>query len=240
MSNGLFITATSTGIGKTVVSAVLCRILLRAGFSVCYYKPVQTGAAVSGGRLVSQDAAFVENFAGASRGLKTHFTYLFKKPASPHYAAKLESGDVNLVTIITDYHSLSQSHDYTIVEGAGGLYVPLNDNGVLMADVPEALELGIILAANAGLGTINHTGLSCDFARRRNIPVRAVILISHEEQPTPLERENREVLVKLTGIKDIYLISAAGGVDVDKNLTGELEQSIDQFPPLDKIRGWMA
>ena len=88
MKKGLFITATSTGVGKTVMSAIFCRILAEAGIKTAYYKPIQTGGMSLNDMLISSDCRFVERITMSYTNCKTYTSYILKTPASPHYAAR--------------------------------------------------------------------------------------------------------------------------------------------------------
>jgi dethiobiotin synthase len=157
---GVFVTGTDTGVGKTVAAACLARAW-RAG----YWKPVQTGTATA-----DDDTATVIALAGVSAEHVYAPAYAFRAPLSPHAAAELEG-----VTITMDAITLPQTAHPLVVEGAGGLFVPLNDRD-LMIDLMARLALPILLVARSTLGTINHTLLSLSALRSRGLPIAGVIL----------------------------------------------------------------
>ncbi len=157
---GIFVTGTDTGVGKTVAAACLARAW-RAG----YWKPVQTGAATT-----DDDTATVVALAGVSAERVFAPAYALQAPLSPHAAAELEG-----VRITMDAIALPQTAHPLVVEGAGGLFVPLNDRD-FMIDLMAKLPLPILLVARSTLGTINHTLLSLDALRSRGLPVAGVIL----------------------------------------------------------------
>lgn len=159
MTCGLFVTGTGTGVGKTIVSACLARALDGA-----YWKPVQAG--ISDGT----DAAAVARLAGLPRNRLHPTTYEFAKSLSPHQAAKLEG-----ITIDMERFRLPRSKRPLIVEGAGGLLAPLNDDHT-MIDLIIRLGLPVVLVAHSGLGTINHTLLSLEALNSRAIPIIGVIV----------------------------------------------------------------
>jgi dethiobiotin synthetase len=157
----IFVTGTSTDIGKTVVSAILV-----AGLRAHYWKPVQTG------RSLGTDTVWVAEHTGLPA---LHFhkeTYSLEAPLSPHAAAAMEQ-----VTIALDAFALPAvpSDASLIVEGAGGLMVPLNDSAY-MVDLIKRLDLPVILVASSELGTINHTLLSLLELRRQAVPVVGVVM----------------------------------------------------------------
>jgi len=154
---GIFITGTDTDVGKTVVCSWLC---LHSGWD--YFKPI-----VSGSPEGESDSALVKRLSGVI----THpETYNFNYPVSPHLAAKLSGVKINLEEI-----RLPSSRNKLIVEGAGGLLVPLNQKDLLV-DLIQRFHLDVILVAKSKIGTINHTLLSLEALRRRSVPVLGVIV----------------------------------------------------------------
>jgi dethiobiotin synthetase len=241
MAGGLFITATSTGIGKTVISALLCRRLLESGAKVCYHKPVQTGAAAGTEGLYSPDARFVERacLEAGGRGIRTACSYLLLKAASPHFASRLEGVEISLSRIREDYTRLSSGCGCAVVEGAGGLYVPLNERLQMMADIPRELGLNTVLVAEAGLGTINHTGLTARYALEKGLNIAAIILLSGAKGKDELEEENRDVIARLTGTKSVFLIPRLEGVDTEAGKTGDLGEKLVFLPGSKTLLEWM-
>lgn len=155
MRKGFFITGTDTDVGKTVTSFLLCKKL---GFS--YYKPIQTG--------IDTDQDYVIKLSDGK--IKTYDSaYHFIIPSSPHYAAKVEKKVINLDSVRTEFN------EGVIVEGAGGVMVPINDDN-LMVDLIKKMSLPTIIVARGRLGTINHTLLTIEALRSRSIDIHGVIL----------------------------------------------------------------
>jgi dethiobiotin synthase len=171
MKNGYFVTGTDTGVGKTVVSAILC-----SGMQADYWKPVQTGT------NESCDSEFLKDFS------KTIFpeAYKLREPLSPHAAARLESVDISLEKILAAGPSTIRS---LIVEGAGGVLVPLNEHH-LMIDLIQKIELPAIIVSRSTLGTINHTLLTLEALRYRKIPIAGIVMVG------PSNPQNRDALEK--------------------------------------------
>ena len=151
----IFITGTDTNVGKTLISSWLA---LHTGFS--YFKPIQTG--LKEGR----DSSEVQRLANAKIYPES---YAYNAPLSPHLAAKIEAEKIDLEKII-----LPQENNL-IIEGAGGVLVPINDK-YLMIDLIKKLGAPVIVVARTSLGTINHTLLSLEALRSRNIPIVGVIM----------------------------------------------------------------
>ncbi len=240
MKKGLFVTATSTEIGKTIVASMIVRRLAEAYNRLLYYKPVQSGCIIDeSGKMISPDCRFVETVMNGLPGFKTSYSYMLKRPASPHYSARFEDINIEIKKIYSDYRNFMNDFDFIVTEGAGGLYVPLDENGRLMADIPTKLGINSIIVASAGLGTINHVSLSYKFALSKKIKTAAIILISREETPDDLEEENARILKKLLNFKNIYMIPPVKSADTENNLAGDILEKIKFFPDTETIKGWI-
>jgi dethiobiotin synthetase len=163
VSTCIVVTGTDTGIGKTVFAAGLTRLL--DGY---YWKPVQAGLADE------TDAAVVRRLSGLPAQRILPETWRLRTPASPHLAAELDG-----VAIDADALALPSLGGPVIIEGAGGLMVPLTRN-VLFIDVFARWQAPVVLCARTSLGTLNHTLLSLEALRRRGIPILGVALIGDE------------------------------------------------------------
>lgn len=157
-----FVTGTDTEVGKTVLSALLC-----ASLSANYWKPIQTGAEDG------TDRETVMRLAGIGEERTLSEAYRFDPPVSPHLAARWAHTRIHLETIRIPPQAETQA---LIVEGAGGVYVPINERH-FMLDLMAQLNLPVILAARSSLGTINHTLLSLSALRSARLPLHGVVLI---------------------------------------------------------------
>lgn len=155
----IFITGTDTGIGKTFVSAVIT-----CGRNGYYWKPVQSGIDDM------TDTQWVESVTGLSSDHFIKEVYRLKAPLSPHHSAELEGIEIDPERIIVPHDKIP-----LVVEGAGGVMVPLR-NDFLMLDLMENMALPVLIVARSGLGTINHTLLTIDALRRRNIEIVGVVM----------------------------------------------------------------
>jgi dethiobiotin synthase len=168
---GVFVTGTDTGVGKTVVSAGLVRALRPAG--VGYWKPVQTGIEQD------NDTEMVRYLAGCVEAEVWDHGVRLERPVSPHLAARLAGRTVTVDGVAADRPR--DASRFWVVEGAGGVLVPLNDRE-LMVDLMAALALPIVIAARSGLGTINHTLLTVAALRARALPIAGIVLVG---EPNP-------------------------------------------------------
>jgi dethiobiotin synthase len=177
--NGIFVTGTDTGIGKTIVSAALV-CALREKENVCYWKPVQTGIEED------NDTETVKKLANCRDEEIFDKGFRLEKPLSPHLSARLANVEITIEKVLrftTDF----PSERFWIVEGAGGVLVPLGESE-LMIDLIKALSLPLLIVARSGLGTINHTLLTLEALRNRNLEICGVIMNGEQND------ENRKAI----------------------------------------------
>jgi len=167
-ARGYFITATDTAVGKTVVTAGLAASLRARGLDVAVFKPVQSGALAND---PTGDAAL----------LGADCLYSFAAPLAPLVAARAEGTKIELEPILARARELAREHELLLVEGAGGLLVPLAP-GLDVADLAAALGLPLIVVARAGLGTVNHTLLTIEAARARGLELTGVVLNGESDE----------------------------------------------------------
>jgi dethiobiotin synthetase len=174
---GLFISGTDTGVGKTRVACAMVRTLRARGLRVGVMKPVETGV----GKAGPLDALALARAAGRLDDLAAISPFRFALPAAPSVAAEAERSAVDLARIVASFGTLRAGSDLMLVEGAGGVRVPVTRDEDML-DLARLLGLPILLVARASLGTINHTLLSLAEIRRRGLPLAGVV-ISHPSGP---------------------------------------------------------
>lgn len=181
-----------TGIGKSVATGHLARTLAAAGLRVITQKVAQTG-----GVGISADIAVHRGIMGS--GLQeadldgTTCPYVFAYPASPHLAAAREGREIDLLAVRRSTFMLQKRYDLVLLEGAGGLLVPLND-GLLFADYLRDAGYPLVLVTSPRLGSINHTLLSLEACRSRGIEVRAVVYNRYGEEDEAISDDTRRVI----------------------------------------------
>ena len=178
----IFITGIGTGVGKTIVSAILVEKL-----KADYWKPVQSG------ELDNSDTMLVRSLISNEQSLFHEEAYRLSQPLSPHQSAALDRIRIDLDKII-----LPNTENQLIIEGAGGLMVPLNDKD-LMIDLIKKLDAEVVLVSKNYLGSINHTLLSAEILKTRNIPISRLIFCGENNQ------SSEEVIFKQTGIPIIHI-----------------------------------
>ena len=181
----LFITGISTDVGKTISSAIIVEAL-----EADYWKPIQAGD------LDNSDSHKVKSFISndnPERNQKTHFfenAYALRTPSSPHLAAKIDGISIDLKKII---EPITKNH--LVIEGAGGLFVPLNENDCIIDLIQP--DYKVIIVSRHYLGSINHTLLTIEALKNRNLTIGGIIFSGNENKPT------EEIILKKTNIKFI-------------------------------------
>lgn len=198
MSHGIFITGTDTGVGKTLVAAALAVALGKEGRTVAVMKPIETGVSAS-----MTDAARLKSVIDSEEQLGVICPYRFTLPVAPLAAAQAERQTINPNTIRNVYRLLTRRYDWTVVEGVGGVLVPITpDRDVI--DLMVQLRLPAVVVGRSGLGGINHARLTIDALCRKQIRVAALVL--NQTQPTRSrlariqERTTVELLRKQAGV----------------------------------------
>ncbi len=199
MGKGLFITGTDTGVGKTYFACGLAALLRDSGYRVGVMKPAETGCDAGDGRLVRQDAIALKAAAGCGIPLETICPYQFREPLAPSVAAEREGVSIDVQRLMAVYYEISAACDITLVEGAGGLMVPLLPS-YTYADFARVLKLPLIVVAPNKLGVINHLLLTLEHANCKGLRVLGYILNHLEPQRSPAAETNREALASLTAI----------------------------------------
>ncbi len=207
MTEGVFITATDTGVGKTWVGCALAARLRRRGVRLQVRKPVESGCPETETGLLPQDALALRNAAATPEPLERICPYRFRTPVSPARAAELERRPITLTALVDACRPLPDH--WRLVEGAGGFYSPLTSDGV-NADLAESLKLPLLLVAPDRLGVLSAILLALEAAERRGLSVAAVFL--NRIVPPPRELDNAAELRRWTGVPVVREIEALIGL----------------------------
>lgn len=197
-----FVTGIGTGVGKTVVSAILVETL-----KADYWKPIQAGD------LENSDTKKVKNLISNKHSVIFPESFRLTQPISPHAAAKQDNIYINSKNFIPPSHN-----NTLIIEGAGGLMVPINNN-FLMIDLIEQLKAEVILVSRNYLGSINHTLLSYEILKSRKIPIAGIIFNGKPVNTT------EEFILKYSTMKCIYRVNQEPVID--KNV---VQRYVEKFP----------
>lgn len=194
--NNYFITGIGTNIGKTIVSAILTEAL-----ETDYWKPIQAGD------LENTDTNKVENLITNKKTVFHKEAYCLSQPLSPHASAKIDNTEINLAKI-----NLPTTSNNLIIEGAGGLLVPLN-NKDLIIDLIKKLNAEVVLVSQHYLGSINHTLLSIESLKTRKIPIKGIIFNGDENKAT------EQFILNYSGVKFLGRIKHHNSINKEVVLT---------------------
>ncbi len=203
-----FVTGTDTDVGKSYVCKHLAKEFIKLGKKTGYLKPFQSGLEEG----IDPDAKQIEIIA---KDVIAKSSYITKTPCTPYISSQIDNVDYNLEKVKQDYTELANTCDVTIVEGSGGLYVPVKEN-VLMSDVIKFLNLPTLIVARPNLGTINHTLMTIKCAQSEGIKILGVV-ISNYPQTTddPVILRAQEMIEKYCNVKVIDTIKQ-GQTDLSK------------------------
>lgn len=232
MGVGVFITGTDTGVGKTFVACGLAGLLKARGFTVGVMKPVETGCTGKDGQLYPEDADRLKHASGFDEPLEKICPYRFEEPLAPSVAAQRSRVTIDIKTIEKLYRELSSKYDITLVEGAGGLLVPLLPK-YTYADLAQALNLRLVVVAANRLGAINHLLLTLEHATSRGLIVLGYVLNQVRAGPSLAMETNSAALPELTSVPCLGEIPYVDQLKVERSFLGALfEKNLDLEPVL--------
>ena len=173
--NGYFITGSDTDVGKTYVACEIVRQLCQLGIGIETRKPAESGCKLSAsGDLATHDAAALQAANGNREKIERITPYRYRAALAPHRAARLEQREIYLESLV-DACSRDDMEHRLIVEGAGGFYSPLAENG-LNADLASALQLPVIIVVNNRIGAVNQSLMTLQAVESRQLRVAAIVL----------------------------------------------------------------
>ena len=212
---GIFITGTDTEIGKTVVAGGLAAALKAAGVNVGVMKPIASGGIEHEGRIVSEDAIFLKHAARVDDALDLINPICLRQPLAPSVAAEIEKVSIDLRQIDEAFAQLCQRHEFMVVEGIGGIAVPICEE-MLVANLAQRFQLPLLVVARPNLGTINHTVLTVEFTRSYSLEICGIVLNASQEGSKGIaEQTNPKELTRLTHLPIL------GTVPFDEQLQGD-------------------
>ena len=194
---GYFITGTDTNVGKTVVTACLATLFKDRGEDVGVMKPIETGVDPECSSSANSDAKFLMEVTGVQDAEVCPFR--LKTPASPYQAARIEGKELDPYKILEDFRTLQSKYSLMLVEGVGGLMVPITQR-YYVADLALQINLPLIIVSRIQLGTLNHTLLTLKAAKQHGLKVAGVILNPvHEDELDNIEKEQGSLIEELSG-----------------------------------------
>ncbi|MFL5842893.1 MAG: dethiobiotin synthase [Thermoleophilaceae bacterium] len=200
---GVFVTGTDTGVGKSVVAGAIAAAAAARGIGVAAFKPVVTGLDEPVGEW-PRDHELLASVANAGQSPEEVAPYRYGPAVSPHLAARLAGETVDPERLVGAAQAQAEKADALVVEGVGGLLVPLA-NDYLVRDFAGELSLPVVIAARPGLGTISHSLLTIEAARAVALRIQAVVLTPWPDEPSQMELSNRETIERFGEIPVIGL-----------------------------------
>jgi dethiobiotin synthetase len=218
---GLFITGTDTGVGKTLIAGGIAHVLAQQGLRVGVFKPIATGCHMEKGRLVSDDAKFLIKCSNCSCGLAVVNPITYATPAAPIVAAEIENHAIDYGRIEDAYRFICEHHDIVIVEGIGGIRVPVSKR-VDVLELADQFGLPVVVVTRPNLGTINHTLLTADAIRINDLPFAGVVISGHKPDTTdPAEATVARIISEFDDIKILSVVPHDPASSVEQNTLGQ-------------------
>jgi dethiobiotin synthetase len=219
---GIFVTGTDTGVGKTIISSGLAAVLKDYMVDVGVFKPMISGIS----RQDSEsDTSILKRMSATPLSLEEISPFHYKEPLAPYAAQQLEGTSVQITEVLAYWEKIKERHDFFIVEGAGGISVPLGEN-FLVSHLITALELPIIIVARPHLGTVNHTFLTVQYAKELGLDVLGVVINGMSDRPSLAERTNPKLIEELCEVPILGVIPTLSKV-TDEYVTNMVREQVD-------------
>lgn len=204
-AKGLFVTGTDTGVGKTLITGGIARLLAQQGLKVGVFKPIATGCRSEMGEWVSDDAKFLAMCAGINEPQTVVAPICYSTPAAPIVAARAEKRPMDYEQIAAMYHYLCGKYDVVLVEGIGGAMVPLDEETTIL-DLAAAMGLPTVVVARSRLGTINHTLLTLRAVRDAGLSLAGVVVSGYNAATADLAEETAGAVIAEIGKTSILAV----------------------------------
>lgn len=228
---GFFVTGTDTDVGKTIISCGLVAALKEKGKDIGVFKPLLSGISRND---PSSDTSLLKQMSQTSLSHEDITPIEFKEPLAPYVAGKLESRNVKVEEVLDHWDKVKSRHEYFIVEGAGGISVPLGE-GFLVSDLMKALHLPAIIVARPNLGTFNHTFLTVQYAKSQGIDIAGIIINGISDHPDTAEKSNPGLIEEYCGVPVLGIVPKLKDV-AKESIQKAVEDYVDITFLLDRLR----
>ncbi|RKY11125.1 MAG: dethiobiotin synthase [Planctomycetota bacterium] len=226
--NGLFITGTDTGVGKTLVAGGIAAVLRGQGLKVGVFKPIASGCRKDGA-LISDDTEFLALCADADYSLSVITPVTYKTPAAPVTCVQLEGRAIDYEEIVAAYTYLCENTDVVIVEGIGGAMVPIDDEHTVL-DLAVEFNLPMVVVARPNLGTINHSLLTIDAVRNAGLPVAGLVISGYNAFEADIAEETSpEVICEFSGVNLLSIVPFDEESSVEEGRLGQTVVEVLDF-----------
>ncbi len=210
------VVGTDTGVGKTVVAGGLALGFRALGLAPGVFKPAESGVEDE-----PKDGLFLKRCGKPGESIQEIVPFILREPLAPGVAAEREGVIIDLEAIRGGLEAIRQKHSITLVEGAGGILVPLMGS-FTYGDLARFLDLPLLVVARPSLGTINHTLLTIRVARAMGLKVLGVVISAYPSNPSVAEETNPHVIEVLGDVEILALIPPLAGVDTERGEMGEM------------------
>jgi len=220
-TNGLFITGTDTGVGKTVIAGAIAKILTDHNLRVGVFKPIATGCNNNWEGLISTDTEFLADCANSDLTLSTITPVGYRTPAAPIVSAAYDGPAINFQKISAAYKDICTHSDVVIVEGIGGARVPLTAEFDVL-DLAVEFDLPVVIVARPNLGTINHTLMTIDCVRAAKLKIAGIVINGYDATKTNTAEETAEHIIAQCGnVNVLAVVPFDETVDIEQPSLGE-------------------
>ncbi len=219
----VFVMGTDTDVGKTFVTALLARGLVKRGVNTMIQKWVSTGSA-----SVAGDCRFIREVAGLQQDISPGSMacpYCLEFPASPHLSAEIQGVELDFSKIVSDMRHLASKCEILLIEGVGGGLVPLSRR-VLLMDMVADLGLPVLIVARSGLGTLNHTLLTIEALKNRNLEILGVVLNSTGPENPQIVEDNKRTIAEFGKVQ---VFGPVPRTDRPQEAQDSLKQAVDRI-----------
>jgi dethiobiotin synthetase len=220
--NGLFITGTDTGIGKTLIAGAIVKILADEGLKAGVFKPIATGCRNTWDGLLSRDSEFLAYCANTNLSFSTITPVRYVTAAAPIVCAAHERRQINFQAVAEAYKEICENSDFVVVEGIGGVRVPLTEEFDVL-DLAVEFDLPVVVVSRPNLGTINHTLMTIDCIRAAKLKIAGVVINGFDATTATIAEETAQSVIRQCGGVEVLAV-----VPFDETATVE-EQSIGEF-----------
>ncbi len=229
MSKGIFVTGTDTNIGKTLISASLAWKLSNQYNNICVMKPFATSDKIFSTKYNSKDLFLLSKSINLKEDVKNLNPYFYTFPASPYMATKLlKIKSLDVKTAIKKFNYLYKKYDYLVVEGIGGICVPLTRKYKII-DFIKLIKLPVIIVTTPKLGTVNHTFLTIEMCKNYGIPVKGIIFNKMPSSPSEVEKSTPKFIKDLTNIPILGIIPIFKNLKYNKATFKNVSDKINGF-----------
>jgi dethiobiotin synthetase len=230
LSDGIFITGTDTGIGKTLITASLAWKFSKSIRKICVMKPFATGVSIHSKHYNSEDLAILAKAIKLEEKQENLNPYFYPLPCSPFMASSLLNlHPPALGFAIEKFKFLQKKYDYLIVEGIGGVMVPLDNKNTLL-DFIKLTRLGVIIVATPKLGTFNHILLSVKICQSNDIPIKGIVINKMPNHPSQIEKEVPRFIQEFTELPVLGIIPTIRNLKFNESMFSEIAKLIDINP----------